>query len=269
MNLPSFDCQIAVVLNSWKSPEILKKTIPIFKQSSVLDTKIFVCLNEADRESINILHEHNIDFIALNQNYGTISIDCLLLLFKSEYILWSNDDMYLCKNWDKILVDLHKEYSPCAVQIRGVEKGHRDGIICLGDETLPSFLDDNAYNVFQTNVDNNKYKCDLIYGLFHPIMVKTNDLLKVGGFTNRNINFFPGHSVDSYAAFKLWQLNSNYKFLLSNQAFEYHASSYTNNKLKNTDPESNNRHNSELFNNLAGMTQQEFHRIIKYKEKVI
>lgn len=268
MNLPSFNCQIAVILNSWKSPEILKATIPIIKKSSKLDTKIYVCLNESDKESVNYLLDEKIDFISLNQNFGTISIDCLLGTFKSEKVLWMNDDMYLSDEWDKSLLELHNEYYPCATQIRGVEKGFRDGIVCIGDPDLPDFLDKNAYNIFSENVKNNKYQCDLIYGLFHPIMVNYIDILKVGGFTGRDIEFFPGHSVDSYAAFKLWRMNHNYKFIISNKTFEYHASSYSNNKLKNTNPEANNRHNSERFNQLAGMTQQDFHRIIKYREKV-
>lgn len=269
MNIPKFDHEFSIFLCSWKNPYLLKKCIPALKKSFVLDSKIFVALNEADKESIEYLSNEKVSFLVTHENYGTQIVDALMPLAKSEYSLWMNDDMYLSYGFDFDLKTIIDKFYPCAAQCRGVEKRLTTDNIVIGDTSLPDWLDDEAYEIFNNRVNNGYYKCDLIYGLFHPIAVKTRDVKMVNGFgDDLNMNFFPGHSCDTYFAYKLWNLNNKYSFILSNKSFDYHGSSLTNKKLKAIDPEADNRHNSGYFMEKTGMDHPAFHRLVRYGEKV-
>lgn len=270
MNIPQLTHKCSLVMCSWRSPHLLKAAIPALLKGSVEDTKIFVALNQPDKESIDfLLGQPRVQFVRLDNNYGTLAVDALLPLLKSEYSLWLNDDMMFSYGWDKDIIDDLENNYPAAVQIRGVEKRHTDGTIALSDLSLPDFTDPSAYDVFNFNVTAGKYNCNKVYGLFHPILTRTKDLLAVNGYTdNFDINWWPGHSMDTYFAYKLWRYNSEYRFILSNTAFDYHGCSMTNKKLKAVDPAADNRHNSEYFFKQTGMTHREFHKIVNYGEKI-
>lgn len=271
-NIPNLNHEVSIIMASWQNPELLEVVVPTFKKNTQLDTRLFVALNEADNKSIEILKSYNISFVVLDKNWGTLAVDFLLPFLKSEYTIWINDDMIFSNGWDKKLTDIIKQYYPCAAQIRGVEKGQRDGIICLGDNDLPDFFDKNVYEKFNANVDNKKYNCDLIYGLFHPIMVRTKHHIAVNGVSNGfDMTGWPGHHMDTLYAYKLWQLDRNYKFIISNNCFDYHASSYTNKRLHSQAARNginDVRVDPNKFENDAGMTHAEFLKIVKYGEKV-
>lgn len=269
MNLPKLDHQMSVVLCSWKNPELLKQCLRSIRNTVGLDTQVFVALNEGDKESIDYLCSYEIPFVVAPDNYGTLAVDFLIPWLKSEYTIWINDDSIFSYGWDCDMKNLIDQYYPAAAQIRGVEKRFTDGRVALSDLSLPDFTDDSAFDSFNANVTMGKYKCDLLYGLFHPICCKTKDFLAVGGVSDGfDFNWWPGHSMDTYFAYKLWKLNPDYKFLISNTSFYYHGSSLTNKKLKATNPEADNRHNSEYFLQKTGMTHKEFHKIVKYGERV-
>jgi GT2 family glycosyltransferase len=269
MNFPKLTHQVSIIVPSWNNLELLQKFVPNIKKTTKLDTKLFVALNEPNDGSVEYLRSENIQFVVLNENYGTLAVDFLTPFLQSEYVVNMNDDSLLYHGWDEDLVNLIKEYYPAAAQVRGIEKGMKDGIVCIGDTTLPDWLDESAESVFFDNVRNGKYKCDLIHALFHPICCKTEDFYKVYGYGSFDLNWLPGHSLDTFFAWKLWNMNHDYKFLSSNSSFYYHGSSLTNNKVRNTNPELNNRHNSDYFKKITGITQQDFHKIIKYGQKVI
>lgn len=270
MNIFNLDHQISVIMCSWRTPELLNTILPTFKKNCSLDVKLFVALNEAEKDSEEILKENHIRYVSLPENYGTLSVDFLIPYLKSEYVLWANDDMIFSEGWDKDLLSIMNQFSPCCAQIRGVERRYPTDHIVVGDPDLPHFLDPIAFDVFNNNVKNNKYQCDMIYGLFHPIMVKTKDFLTIGGVSDHfDLNWWPGHSMDTFLAVRLLQLNSNYRFILSNKSFDYHGSSMTNRKLNQSRPDVPYfHHNSEYFYTKTGMTHKDFHRLVKYGEKI-
>lgn len=269
MNLLKIKHQVSVIVPSWNNIDLLKKFVPNFKKTTKLDTKLFIALNEPKDGSEQYLRDENINCVILDKNYGTLAVDFLWsFIYNSLYVVNANDDSLFYPGWDKDLVNLLQDKNVAAAQVRGIEKGYKDGIVCIGDPDLPDWLDDNAEKVFFQNVESNKYKCDLIKGLFHPICCRSTDFFNVGGYSNFDLEWIPGHSLDTFFAWKLWRLyDQNCKFLCSNSSFYYHGSSMTNNKVKTIDPELNNRHNSDYFISKTGLTHKEFHKLIGYGEK--
>src|SRR5690606_32740990 len=122
---------------SWKNPELLKRSIPIMKKNSVLDTRIFVVLNDADKESADFLRDEGIAFVSVPYNAGTQIVDVLLPLCKSKFCCWINDDVYVSPAWDEDLKKLIQEHRNAAAQCRTIERRHTTDNIVIGDPTLP------------------------------------------------------------------------------------------------------------------------------------
>lgn len=270
MNLPKLDHEFSVILCSWKNPHLLKPCIESIRATTGLDTQIFVCLNDVDLESSEYLRSEKIPYVAVHENYGTLAVDFLKPFLKSEYVIWINDDSLFSYGWDCDMKHYINKFYPAAAQVRGVEKRPTDGVVALSDMTLPDFTEPHAFAEFNKRVTIGKYKSDLIYGLFHPIACKTKDFLAVNGVSDDfDMNWWPGHSMDTYFAYKLWKFHDEKtKFIISNTSFYYHGSSLTNKKLKAIDPEADNRHNSGYFMEKTGMDHPAFHRLVRYGEKV-
>lgn len=262
--------EFSVICCSWNNLELLKKFIPNLKKTCKTDYRIFVALNESKDESPEYLRSEGVQFVTLNENFGTMSVDMLLPFLKSKYVCNVNDDSLFYKGWDLECIKLIEEYYPAAAQIRGVEKRAQTCNVVVGDESLPNWLDDSAESVFWENCKNGKYKRDLQYALWHPICVRTEDHFKVGGYSdNWDENWKYGHSLDTNYAIRLWYLNKDYKFLLSGDNWYYHFSSYTNKKVKAADPQKDNKHNMDYLLKKTGMDHRTFHSLINYGKKVI
>lgn len=260
MNINKFDSEVGIVMCSWNSPELLQKCIPNIKKNASLDVKIYVALNGDCEHSKEILKREDVDYIVCNDNYGTLSVCLLNSFLKCRYAMWINDDMLFSKSFDKDLVDIiNSEKWPATASNRLVERQVVDGNIVLQDLELPEWFDDNAYDIFQKNVDEGRYRCNRISGYFHPIMVNAKDWLKVATF---DLKYWPGHSYDDAIPARLKHICEDYRFILSNSSFCFHGSSITNKKLKRQDPSADARSNIEVFQQEFSMSRGEFKRKI-------
>lgn len=269
MNIPKLTHECSVVMASWNNYELLRRCIPVLKRNAKLDTRLFVALNDGDKASADYLRDEQIAFTSVPYNAGTQIVDVLQPFCKSLITIWMNDDMYLSPGYDLDLKSIIDESYPTAAQVRGVERRNTTDSIVIGDPTLPEWMADEAYPEFERRALAGQYTCGQHYGLFHPIAALTEDVKLVGGFgADLDMSFFPGHSADSYFAKALYDLDNEYRFVISGTSFDYHYSSYSNRRLKQIDPAADARHNSEEFNSRAGMTQKEFHQLIRYGQPV-
>lgn len=247
--------KLSIVMCSWKSPALLKSCISSIQKSTSVDYKIMVALNEGDQESCNYLAENNIDFIRLSKNYGTLSVDFLSTLVASEYWINVNDDMLFHPEWDKDLISIIESNGNCSASCHLVEPvGTNNPVVDVDNLGEVS----NAYSSFILNVNSKKYIREKnIISYTHPIMVKTADYFKIGGYShNFDMNWFPGYGLDDFFAYRLYKLYDwNFKCITSKDSCVYHGISQTNNKL---DPKSKSRNNLDYFYHKTNMSIQQF-----------
>lgn len=247
--------KLTVLMASWRSPEMLDQCLDSLKRSFSIDASVKVILNEADPISIDVCQAHDVEFVKLNSNYGTLAVDCASSMIKSEYVVNTNDDMLYYKGWDLDLINLIEEYYPASASCSLVEPFYSNNPVVYVDDLGKNLSE--ARVKFEFNCAENKYKLDRKLSYTHPIMVKSKDFFSVGGYSSFfDWDFWPGYGLDDYFPYRLWKLhNYNFKFVASDKSFVYHLASATNNKLK---PEDKSRSGWNAFIARTGMTIHEF-----------
>jgi hypothetical protein len=256
--------KLAAVMPSWKGPELLAVSIPSILKSFKEDSKLFVILNEVDKESLEICQDYKVDFIALSQNCGTLAVDFVLPWCSCEYFLNINSDMMPTEGFDVDLINNIEKYYPASSSCGLIEPSVTN--------TSGFFIQDNfewseegykeLNRKFKTGMWNRSHKISWS----HPILCKVEDLIKVGGYSgNFDWRFVSGHSNDELFPWRLKRLHSNFKFIGSGTSFVFHLVSRTNKKLPK---EFNDRHNMEIFKEVTGITNAQFRDFMGFLQEI-
>jgi len=248
--------KLSIVLCSWKSPELLKSCINSIQKSASVDYKILVALNEGDKDSCQFLLENNINFIRLGENYGTLSVDFLSNLARSEYWININDDMLFHEGWDNDLISIIESNGNCSASCHLVEPIGTDNPVVDIDNLGP--ICESTYSQFIYNVKSGKYiRPNNIISYTHPIMIRTSDYFKIGGYSDHfDMNWFPGYGLDDFFAYRLYKTYDwNFKCITSKNSCVYHGISQTNNKL---DPAIKSKNNLDYFYYKTNMSIHQF-----------
>ena len=150
-----------------------------------------------------------------------------LLKSTKNYILYAHDDMYFCKNWDKMLHQEVKGYKDNLFYLSGTNVSYKDGLI--------DYDCGDSYENFDIDKFNNFCKHDKSSDLqgshWAPHLIHRDIWTKVGGFSEE---FNPGDGSDPDLCCKLWFLQNIRIFKCLSKFKVYHFGSVTirKNKLK-------------------------------------
>jgi GT2 family glycosyltransferase len=249
---------------SWSNFPLLEKCINSLLLSMDLSIDgIAVVLNEADIDSINFLLKLKIPFVCLPENRGVLAIDYLKpFIENSEYFINSNDDMLFHAGFIEDLLEIMENNYPCSASCRLIENFESGNYVVSVDTSLKDIYSQETFDTFIENVKSGKYVHPYkIIGWMHPICVKSEDFLKIGGYSgNWDMDFYNGYARDDMYAHELWSLhNKDFLHICSNKSFVFHASSAT---MKRLSPEIRSNNNFDSFNKKTGMS------IFKFREKV-
>jgi hypothetical protein len=241
---------------------MLKACIESLNKSFTVEASIKVVLNQGDKESAEYLSDSGIEFVRLNENYGTLAVDFAIPLFDAEYVVNTNDDMLFHPGWDSDLIGIIERNHPCSASCSLIEPVGTGNYVVKVDD-LGDVENPETYQKFIDNWSQGKYKREHKKSSYtHPIMVKTSDWMKVGGYSsNFDMNFFPGYSLDDSFPYRLWKLYGGaFKHIASNESVVYHGISRTNNKLS---PEVKARSGWDYFIKQTGMNIHQFRVMIQ------
>lgn len=250
--------KLSVILCSWRSSQLLASCIDSIRQAQSVDTDILVTLNEGLVESEEVLRARNIDFVSLRTNRGTLAVDYVSTMIRGEYVVNINDDMLFHKGWDTDLISIIEQNYPCSASTHLVEPFGTGNPIVVVDN-LGDFY--KAQATFSERQAQGKYETKSVINYGHPIMVKTDDYFKVGGYSDfYDFNWFPGYGLDDWWAYRLYALHDwKFKCITSGKSCVYHGISMTNNKLS---PAIKARNGREYFRQKTGLTIEQFrHKI--------
>ena len=230
---------IAILMPCWKSPELLKISIPSLMKSITTNSEIIVILNEVDQESASFLDEKGIKHIDKSENYGPSAIDFAIPYIKEvgfKYVANVNSDMLFGEGWDSELIKFLKKNKPCTVSCCLVEPlNTKHSVFDKLD-----FYNPNSHDLFNENIKKGKYVADIISCYYHPILCTVEDYLSVNGYSDNMDEIWvelKGRGLDDDFPYRLYKKNSgNFKFLRSNKAFVYHGVSMNSVKLKVRQP---------------------------------
>lgn len=250
---------LAILMPCWKSPELLKVSIPSLLKSTKSKYEIIVILNEADPESIMYLDELKIKHINLEDNIGPSAVDYAIPYIKEnnfQYIANVNSDMIFSDHWDTKLIKELKDNYPCSTSSTLIEPSHNGFKFNFFSELCHLYFNEFLLQHPQAEIEE-----DFYWG--HPILCKTDDFLSVNGYSdNLDKKWIEnnGRALDGYFAYRLFILhNKKFRFIKVKNSFVYHAISLNTNKYDI--PKKSN--GPKLFEEITKINASKFEEYLK------
>ena len=244
----------SILIPTWNNLSFLRLCVESIRKNSKHAHQLIVHVNEGTDGTLQWLKEQRIDYTYSKENVGVChALNEAYKLALSDYILYINDDMYLCPNWDEALWNEIKaqpdeKFYLSATAIEPVDVGKKTAIAphCYGFEP-EMFEEERLLSQYQSF-----HFLDWCGSSWPPAVVHRKMWNIVGGYS---IEFSPGFYSDPDFSMKLWQAGVR-RFKGVSASRVYHFLESSTKRLKRT---STNKA-SHLFLNKWGITARTFYR---------
>ena len=219
----------SIVIPSWNNLPFLKICVDSLQKNSHFKHQIIIHLNESNDGSREWVEENNFDYSFSQINIGICyAMNIARTLVTSDYLVYFNDDMYACPDWDFwLLEEIKKQKSMffllSATMMEPRETGNDCVIAPFDFGTHPDNFNESAL----LENFNSKKRADWQGTTWPPCVVPTMLWDMVGGYS---IEFSPGMYSDPDFAMKLWQVGVR-KFKGVGNSRVYHFMSKSTGKL--------------------------------------
>ena len=235
--------EFSIIIPSWNNLNYLKICINSIKKNSLYNHDINVHLNAGEDGSVEYLNKEGIKFTHSTQNIGLCSgSNNAARLAETDYIIYTNDDMYFLPNWDFFFIEELKKINNNSYFLTGTTIGPLGCALTGGKETEKLSADEVKNFDFDcgktaedfdeakvlSNYQNVKY-FDHQGSHWAPCLMHKATWNKIGGFSEE---FDPGFASDTDLTMKLWKIGVR-TFKGINNCRVYHFGSITTRKRKN------------------------------------
>jgi glycosyltransferase involved in cell wall biosynthesis len=196
------DAKFSIMIPSWNNLPYLQLCINSIRKNSIFRHQLIVHINEGKDGSLEwIKEQEDIDYSYSKENIGVCyALNTCRAMVDTSYIVYMNDDMYACPNWDK---ELHDE----------IEKiGHKYFFLSstvIEPVTLNNCTIEKNYGTSVTSFDENKLLDEYALlpmfdwqGATWPPNIIHKDIWDLAG--GYSIEFSPGMYSDPDFSMKLW-----------------------------------------------------------------
>ena len=215
--------KISIIIPTYNNLNYLKFFLTSLKNNSHYNHEIILHINEGNDGTLDFAKSNKILYTHSYKNIGLCSsLNTASSLVTTNYILYSHDDMFFCKNWDIYLEDEVKKYSNNLYYLTGTNVSKNNGLINFDCGSSPENFDEKKFH----NFCNNDKSEDLQGSHWAPHLIHKDLWLKIGGFSKE---FDPGDGSDPDLCMKLWK--ENVRIFKTISKFKvYHFSSVTTRK---------------------------------------
>ena len=215
--------KFSILIPSYNNLEYLKFTINSILDNSKFDHQVLIHVNEGSDGTLDYIKKSNFDFTYSENNIGLCdSINLLSSKIKTNYVLYSHDDMFFCKNWDFYLYEELKKINNEFFYLTGTNVSVNKGLINYPCGTSPKNFDKEKFEKFCLTDKSN----DLQGSHWAPHLIHKSIWDDVGGFSKE---FNPGDGSDPDLCMKLWKKGVRI-FKTISKFKVYHFSSVTTRK---------------------------------------
>ncbi len=198
----------SILIPSWNNLPYLQLCVEAIRKNSHYPHQILVHVNEGKDGTLEwVKQQPDIDYTHSKTNTGVCyPLNALATLAYTDYILYINDDMYVCPSWDKYLMDEiqsigHKYFFISGTAIEPVPQSKCSIGYDFGRD-IKNF-DEAALLKAYENLPMQDWS-----GATWPPNVVHKDIWNlVGGYS---IEFSPGMYSDPDFSMKLWQIGVRY-----------------------------------------------------------
>jgi len=225
----SKNAKFSILIPTWNNLEYLKLCINSIRKNSVYTHQIIVHINEGTDGTMDwIKDQPDIDFSFSEKNIGICyALNMCRSLADTSYILYLNDDMYVCPGWDEALskeIDAigHPYFFLSSTAIEP-QKNNNCSIIKDFGRDIHSFNETELLKEFQQLPMQ-----DWSGATWPPNIVHKDVWDMAGGYS---IEFSPGMYSDPDFSMKLWKMGIRL-FKGVEKSRVYHFGSMSVNRVK-------------------------------------
>jgi GT2 family glycosyltransferase len=215
--------KVSIIIPTYKNFVYLKFCIDSIIKNSKFDHEIIVHINGEDNLTEDYLLKKKLLYTKSKENIGLCSgVNLASKKSTQNYIMYSHDDMFFCKNWDVYLQREIKQYPNNLYYLTGTNVSVKNGLINYDCGSSPKNFDELKFDNFCIN-DISK---DLQGSHWAPHLIHKELWSKIGGFSEE---FNPGDGSDPDLCMKLWK--EDVRIFKTISKFKvYHFSSVTTRK---------------------------------------
>jgi glycosyltransferase involved in cell wall biosynthesis len=229
----------SIVIPTWNNLEMIKLCINSILKNSAFKHQVILHINEGTDGTKAWAEEQKLDHTYSETNIGVCyAVNASAGLARAAYILYLNDDMYVCPEWDKYLWDEillmpDKHFFLSATAIEPTDAGKKIAIAPYSFGRSPAeFREDDLLEQYKSLPMH-----DWNGASWPPCVVHRDIWNAVGGYS---IEFFPGFYSDPDFSMKLWQLGVR-TFKGVSQSRVYHFLEHSTKRLGSRKVQSGNR----------------------------
>jgi len=229
-----FEPVFSILIPSWNNLAYLKCTIESIRKNSTFRHQIVVHINEGlDGSEEWVKSQNDLSYSKSSGNCGVCyGFNAASHLATSEYLVFIDDDMYLCPDWDLFLWEEIKtrtddKWCISSTMIEPFDKGNPCVIA-----NKPYGLHPDEFEEARLLTDYAQFeKADWNGSQWYPMVLPTAVYRVVGGLS---IEFTPGMYSDPDFMIKLWHYGIRYYKGIS-KSRAYHFGSKTTARVKRND----------------------------------
>lgn len=193
----------SILIPTWNNLPHLKLLIRSLKENSAVEHQILIHVNEGNDGTVDWLKEQGFPFNHSEENIGICkAMNGLFEMADRQYIVYFNDDMYACQDWDQSMQNAINESSDnrfyfSATMIEPRATGNK----CVVDFDAGSGTENFREQDLNDHLPNLK-KSDWNGASWPPSLMHRDTWKEIGGFSEE---FSPGLYSDPDISMKLWQ----------------------------------------------------------------
>ena len=189
----------SIVIPTFNNLEYLMLCIKSIKKNSIYNHEIIVHVNEGKDGTLDYVKTNNITYTYSENNIGLCSaVNQAAEKAKTNYILYSHDDMYFCPGWDSILKKELDILDTKLFYLSGSMIEQNSGHIKL--DCGSDFKNFNEKKLLE-NYKNKKFQ-DFQGSHWAPHLIHKDLWVRIGGLSEE---FNPGIGSDPDLNMKLWK----------------------------------------------------------------
>ncbi len=186
----------SILIPTWNNLGFLKLCIDSIERNSCYGHEILIHVNDGSDGTLEWVREMGYRYVHTEKNVGVCaSLNGLRSLMQTDYLVYVNDDMYMCPGWDKVFYDEimrmpDKQWFLGATRIQPHPNKRRPNSILVKDfGSDPDGFDESFFLDNYKALETNDWK-----GVVHPPNVVHRDIWDlVGGYS---LELSPGLGSD-------------------------------------------------------------------------
>lgn len=215
---------LSIIIPTWNNLPFVQLCVSSILKNSTFKHQIILHINEGTDGTLAWAQEQGLDYTYTAANAGIcVSVNMAAGLAKHDYIVYMNDDMYVCPLWDDVILAEIKSLGTDSFMLSStmVEPGpyfNPCNIAANFGDTLATFDEQGLLQACKTF-----NKADWSGSTWPPTIVHKKFWHITGGYS---IELSPGVSSDDDFAMKMWQAGCRiFKGLGKSYVYHFQAKS--------------------------------------------